>query len=267
MNTITALKMLDQEVALAPESDNLHLLAPVPDVEQPKAHIGDSYIRAHSCDVLYPHIILYRGKLDELKRNIIIEGKEFPCPDMPIPDLKKWADEFAREINSGKILGYSELCKPIVVEHFRRLGYDTPLAELAVMRHRQQRGYYLLTFTQTVENSFKWSDTLEGSDFWRNVSCGEIKKLAANGKHLPIDPRVMAVLFTLQYEQNEKFERSALVNTANELHVKMKIVGGVDLSTYGLADLYTMLYYAPTESLMAAVTNEFLKKAYKHLTK
>lgn len=255
------------EPALAPESNTADLFTSVPEAEQPKPHVGDSGIRAHSCGELYPHVIVHKGKPDNLQKCIIIAGREFPCPNMSEDALKKWADEVAAGIKSGTIdsKDYSELSKPILIEHFKRQGYDEAMAELIVLRHRQQRGYYALTGIQTVGNSFNWASTPEGSAFWKAVSSAEIKKLAANGKHLPVDPRVMAALFCLQHKQTGEFKLTALVNSANMLNVKTTFFGGVNLNVYDLNGLYTMLYYAPSESLMHAVTEEFLEKAYKHL--
>lgn len=255
------------ESALAAESHTLDLFSSVPEAEQPKPHVGDSGIREHSCGELYPHVIVHRGELDNLKRNIIIAGSEFPCPDMPMPDLKKWADLLTKDINSGKICGRDdgELTKPILIEHFKRQGYDDAMAELLVLRHHQARGYYALTLTQTVQNAFNWSETPEGHEFWKAVSSGEIKTLTAECKHLPLDPRVMAALLCLQYKQHEEFKPSALVNYNGELSIKPSFSGGVNLRELGLVDLYFMIYYAPSESLMQAATEEFLAGAYKHL--
>ena len=257
------------QAVLATESYNLNLFASVPEVEQPKLHLGDSGIRAHSCGELYPHVIVHKGELHDLKKQIIIAGREFPCPDMPYAKLKKWADEVADGINSGTIREQttSELAKPILIEHFKRQGYDEAMVELIVMRHRQAYDYYALTSTLTVLNSFNWSGTPEGKKFWRAVSCTEITKLSAVGKHLPIDPRVMAALFALQYKQHEEFKPSALVNEFGELSIRTSYFCGVNLSELGLADLYFMVYYAPSESLMRVASDEFLTQAYKHLTK
>lgn len=259
----------DCEPALATESHTADLFTPVHEAEQPKPHVGTSGIRGHSCGMLYPHVIIHRGKIDELKKNIIIAGYELACPDMPNAELKVWADELADAIKAGKISSFDggELCKPVMIEHFKRQGYDTPMAELIVMRHKQERGYYSFTGTQTVQNSFYWAKTPEGTAFWEAVSRGEIKKLTAHAKNLPVDARAMAVLFCLQYKQNGEFNRSALVNYNDELSIKNKFSGGVNLGDCGLVDLYCIIYYSPSESLMAAVTSEFLNKAYQHLTK
>ena len=92
------------EPVLAAKSYTADLSASVPDVEQPKPHVQDSGIRAHSCGVLYPHVIVWQGDLsNSLKRYIIIAGKKFPCPDIPYDELKKWADKVADGIKSGRI--------------------------------------------------------------------------------------------------------------------------------------------------------------------
>lgn len=239
-----------------------------PDVEQPKAHVGDSGIRAHSCGELFPHVVVYKGKTENLKRYINIAGNLFLCPNMPTSELKVWADAVQKELKAGKFkqkITTSELGRPILVENLKQLGYAQSIVELAATRAKEVRGYYDVSGTATLVDLFGWAKTPEGGDFWVNVNDKRIKDLDAYGLHFPIDPRIVAALYSLQFKRIGKFNRDGLIEPDGSLYVQNVEESGIDLCTHGLLLPLSAIWYTPSETFAQSATDAFLDLIYEAL--